>query len=116
MPSGFQIQIPPTSNLHRQEIALRLQQLREYSTTETWFRSVDEIVVYLTEIGVVQKRGLPITKFTIPAWHKRLSFPLFASKMVEGEILCSNLMIQAWLWAHSSWKLAQKYRQHDTTE
>lgn len=111
MPSGYQIVIPPTSALHREEITLRLHQLRDYTLNrgETWFHSRKQIVDYLNEAGVTQKGGREINSWTLNSWVNKFAFPLF--KMNNKDISTSNIMIQAWLWAFRTHQATKMYKQ-----
>jgi hypothetical protein len=97
MQSGFHIEVPPRTELHRLEIELRLKQMRDYiGQYERWFETKKEVADYLNDIGVRHKQGRVIRPRTITAWHKKYGFPW--AGVLKG-VNCSNLMIAAWLWS-----------------
>jgi hypothetical protein len=109
--SGYRIQIPPTTELHRKEIELRITQLREvFGRYEVWFHSPDEVLTYLHEIGVRQQRDRVITKHILYRWRRKMNFPWGAFNHQKlAKINVSNLMIMAWLWSMRVYKATKNY-------
>lgn len=112
MPSGYRINILPTTELHRREIELRIQQLRAVpNPNEIWFVSRNQIIEYLNDVGVRNGYGHPITRNTLKTWHRKRGFPLFIATN-KNRVVTSNLMIQAWLWSYRALQASRDWKPH----
>lgn len=91
--------IPPTTELHRKEIELRVNQLREFvGKNERWFHSKQEVIDYLNDIGVRSTFGKRITDSRLRIFRKKLGFP-YATFSIQKSVVTSNVLIMAWLWS-----------------
>jgi len=97
--------IPPTTELHRQEIEIRVQQLREFTLgNERWFNTPQEVVDYLNECGVRSTHGKKVTQRLLMKFRKHMGFPYATFTMRRTTIVTSNVLIMAWLWAMRIYK------------
>lgn len=92
--------IPPTTELHRKEIELRVQQLRDYTlNNERWFNSATEVVAYLNDIGVRSLFNKRVTPTLLRMFRRRMGFPYATFSLRRTNICTSNILIMAWLWS-----------------
>lgn len=111
--TGYRIQIPPTSELHRREIELRVKQLAEFAAAVGWpeqlYTGYDAILKYLNEtLGVRQEHGNRITRSTLRRWKKAANFPLFQPTRRIAQT--TNMKVMAWLWAYRVYKATKPYK------
>ena len=110
--TGYRIQIPPTTALHRREIELRVRQLRDLhralGVTEVWFETRDDVLTYLNEtVGVRTQHGGRISAPTLRTWVKHKGFPLYRSGRT-ARIASSNILIMAWLWSYRTYQVSHR--------
>jgi hypothetical protein len=110
--SRYHIQIPPTTELHRREIELRLNMLRDFAGQhERWFNSVDEVLQYVNDIGVRNPRtDKRIGLITLRRWRRKCGFPYAKFHNKRTPVVTSNLMIMAWLWSYRVYKATKPYK------
>jgi hypothetical protein len=111
MSSGYHIQIPPTTELHRKEIELRIGQLKEvFGQYERWFHTEQEVVDYLNACGVRQEFDRVITKNILRRFRNKMNFPYGQFHMGKMKLNTSNLMIMAWIWSIRVYKVTKLYK------
>lgn len=94
------IQIPPTTELHRKEIELRVNQLRDYvGKNERWFNSSKEVIDYLNEIGVRSVYNKRVSYNLLLKFRKHYGFPYATFSIHHANVVTSNVLIMAWLWS-----------------
>src|SRR5437899_1644348 len=109
--SSYTMVVPPTTQLHRKEIELRLGQLRDFvGAHERWFNSHSEVIQYLNDIGVRNAYDRRITPAILGRFRRKLGFPYAHFHETRARIVTSNLMIMAWLWALRVHKATKSYR------
>jgi hypothetical protein len=100
--AGFQttVIIPPTTELHRKEIELRVNQLRDFvGKNERWFNSPAEVIDYLNTIGVRSTHGKRVTYNLLQKFRKHMGFPYATFSLRRSAVVTSNVLIMAWLWS-----------------
>lgn len=107
--TGYRVQIPPTTELHRREIELRVRQLRDMhralGVQEVWFETVADVLAYLNDTcGVRTAHNQRVVQHTLRRWARRCGFPLFRANQRMARIASSNVLIMAWLWAHRTYQ------------
>lgn len=115
--TGYRIQIPPTTELHRREIELRVRQLRDMHKAlgqpEVWFETADDVLTYLNDtVGWRNPQGLRMSRQTLRGWCKR-GFPLFRPRVSQARIASSNILIMAWLWSYRVYRETRHTRERD---
>ncbi len=93
--------IPPTTELHRKEIELRINQLRDFvGKNERWFNSKQEVIDYLNDIGVRSVFGKRVTATLLDVvFRKKLGFPYRTFGRRRNFVVTSNVLIMAWIWS-----------------
>lgn len=114
--TGYRIQIPPTTDLHRREIELRVRQLRDMHKAlgqpEVWFETVDDVLAYLNDtVGWRTRQNARMSRAMLSGWCKR-GFPLFRQAR-SARIASSNVLIMAWLWSYRVYRETRHTSERD---
>ena len=98
--SGYRIHVPPANDLHRKEIELRVKMLREVVCThERWFNTPKEVIDYLNDIGVRSTYGRLVSYQLLRKFVNKMGFPWPKFTKTRQQLVCSNVLIMAWLWS-----------------
>lgn len=111
--AGFSthVTIPPTTELHRLEIQLRVEQIREVvGKNERYFNSKQEVVDYLNDIGVRSTYGKKVTPQLLDKFRRHMQFPYATFSIRHANIVTSNVMIMAWLWSLKVYKASKFWK------
>jgi hypothetical protein len=96
----YNINLPPMTELHRKEVTLRVEMLREFvNKNERWFGTQQEVLDYLNDVvGARTKDGRRLTRSSLYYWRRKLHFP-YERFGIRRAPVTSNVLIMAWLWS-----------------